>query len=66
MTELKNQCVLCGKFRKWEDLSYCAGDYSEVSGYFDEWFECIKCMSESEKERFLANKKLYSMSDSAR
>ena len=57
--KITNQCVICGKFRKWEELQYCAGDYSEVSGTFDEWFKCINCMSEFEKERFLKRTKNY-------
>ena len=56
MKQPKNQCALCGKFRKWEDLIHTTGDYSDFTGFFDTWFECVSCMSKAELDRFIKSK----------
>lgn len=46
-----NQCVICGKFHKFEDLIYQRTDDTECTQY-DEWFECRRCASKYNEKTY--------------
>ena len=41
------RCDVCGRFRKNEDLATTGDDY-------EEWVECIDCMTIAERDRLVA------------
>ncbi len=47
---MTNKCDCCGRFTKVEDLKVTFGEG-------EEWFECIKCMSEVDLKEFKLNRK---------
>jgi len=49
-TRVNNRCNECGQFKSWKDLHSMAGDSDDLGNY-ESWFECINCMSNSDKER---------------
>lgn len=44
-----NRCAICGKFRRWEDLTFCwTQDLRDIYGTVEdiEWFECVFCRAD--------------------
>lgn len=54
MSQLK--CACCGRFTKFENAYGLAGD-SDDCGNYDEWIECVDCLSQFDRERFGVDKK---------
>lgn len=49
--ERRAKCDLCGKFRNANEVAGMSGD-SDDTGNYDEWRECVYCMSPSERRHF--------------